>query len=512
MTLEQQLQEAGWPADDRLQPIIKHAHELIEQGRAKDFDYLNKQLKRAFPDDFASLRMREKPALISLAVRAETPEAERNLAKARSQMEELLKCPVITRGALMPDACPAGDAAAAIPVGGAIETLNAIIPAAHGGDICCSLHASFFQSELSVPELMEQVQASTRFGPGGRQPSEQILHPVLDEPVWDNPFLSGLQDKAVAHLADQGDGNHFAFLGEMEVGERALDHAPNSTIGTLFEQLKGERKWKVLVTHHGSRSLGSTVFLRGLEAAVKHTRIHARGIPDEAAWLDAESTQGRDYWEALQYLARWTKANHRCIHEGFAERIGAKIIAEAGNEHNFVWRRGERYLHGKGATPAWPDASGPRLGLIPLNLAEPILLTEGSDHERYLSFSPHGAGRNLSRRALVRRYMHKKRGFNQAKLDADLAKSTEGIEVRWYHGQPDISESPLAYKSAETIRKQIAEHALAKVVAEIRPLGSLMAGRSLRQERPMTPKEKRQIEHRKERRKVRQRDWEDWTE
>ena len=35
---------------------------------------------------------------------------------------------------------------------------------------------------------------------------------VLDKSVWSNPFLSGLEEHAAIHLADQDDGNYFAYL------------------------------------------------------------------------------------------------------------------------------------------------------------------------------------------------------------------------------------------------------------------------------------------------------------
>jgi hypothetical protein len=48
--------------------------------------------------------------------------------------------------------------------------------------------------------LLDLLQRCTRFGIGGRQPHEQIHHPVLEEKVWRNPFLAGLQSLAKAHL------------------------------------------------------------------------------------------------------------------------------------------------------------------------------------------------------------------------------------------------------------------------------------------------------------------------
>jgi tRNA-splicing ligase RtcB len=95
-----------------------------------------------------------------------------------------------------------------------------------------------------------------------------------------------------------------------------------------------------------------------------------------------------------------------------------------------------------------------------------------------------------------------------------IERSTEGIDVRWFCGQPDLSETPLAYKNAAQVKAQIGEFGLAEVVAEIRPLGCIMAGNSGRswrdREEELTPKQKRQIEHRAERRRVKQDLHDDW--
>ena len=40
----------------------------------------------------------------------------------------------------------------------------------------------------------------------------------------------------------------------------------------------------------------------------------------------------------------------------------------------------------------------------------------------------------------------------------------------------DLIESPIAYKNAEDVKRQIGEFGLAEVIAEIRPLGCIMAG------------------------------------
>jgi tRNA-splicing ligase RtcB len=148
-----------------------------------------------------------------------------------------------------------------------------------------------------------------------------------------------------------------------------------------------------------------------------------------------------------------------------------------GNEHNFVWKRGDTYLHGKGATPAWRDAEGrPLLGLIPLNMAREILLVLGADNNDYLSFCPHGAGRNLSRTAMLRPYKDAEGELDPLRVRQALAETTAGLDIRWFGGAPDLSESPLAYKDATKVKAQIARFNLATVVGEIQPQGCIMAG------------------------------------
>lgn len=67
--------------------------------------------------------------------------------------------------------------------------------------------------------MLDALMDSTRFGGGGRKKDDLVEHPVIDEPVWDNKFLNGLQNYARIHMADQGDGNHFAYIGKMQVSE-----------------------------------------------------------------------------------------------------------------------------------------------------------------------------------------------------------------------------------------------------------------------------------------------------
>ena len=57
-----------------------------------------------------------------------------------------------------------------------------------------------------------------------------------------------------------------------------------------------------------------------------------------------------------------------------------------------------------------------------------------------------------------------------------FARETEGLDIRFYSNEIDISELPSAYKSAETVREQITHFGLGEVIDEIMPYGCIMAG------------------------------------
>ena len=459
----------------RFKEALAEARRLEAEGRTDD--EIRDAVLGLFPAPV--VMPRRAAGSFAEAIAAETEEDRLNIEAVRRHMADLMRCPVLEHGAIMPDACPSGSAPGTIPVGGAVVS-RAIHPAFHSADICCSMWATVFPEGVETRPFMDALAASTRFGPGGRAPEHRIADPITDEiEATRNPFLAGLADRAKAQLCDQGDGNHFAYLGSLGVTPELLARLHAAGHGDLARAIGDRRTVDVLVTHHGSRDLGAQVYKRGIAHAVGQTQVVSPETPPHQAWIDPGSETGAHYWEALQYVARWTRRNHQLVHERTLARLGIAPLTSFGNEHNFVWKRGGLFYHGKGATPAWKDDAGnPLLGLIPLNMAAPILLTLGRDREEYASFSPHGAGRNKSRTALMRELgLHGLSGETLVQRSrAVVDRQTEGLDVRFFYDRPDVSESPLAYKSAAQVREQIERFGLADVVGLVVPKGSIMAG------------------------------------
>jgi tRNA-splicing ligase RtcB len=401
------------------------------------------------PPAAPTLSLHAADALVArMNIRAESEEEAANVAAVEAHMRVLLRTPTLVAGAVMPDACPAGSAPGTIPVGGVVAAKNAIHPGFHSSDICCSMAATYFEGG-DATALLDAGMAISHFGGGGRPEDARWTPPAAVMAAFEgNRFLRGLTGLAIAHFGTQGDGNHFFYVGRV------------ASSGHL-----------ALVTHHGSRGPGARLYKAGMEVA-EATRLRlSPETPRHNAWIVADSAEGEAYWAALQTLRAWTKASHFAIHDAIAAALGLKRVHRFWNEHNFVFRRGDVFLHAKGATPAFEgyadDTSGQTL--IPLNMAEPVLIAEGLDAENGLGFAPHGAGRNASRTATLRRHGDRP----EAEI---VAQETKGIDARFFCGAPDVTELPSAYKDAASVRAQIEAFGLARIVDRIEPIGAIMAG------------------------------------
>jgi RNA-splicing ligase RtcB len=423
-------------------------------GEAGGRDFADPAQAREYLDGFApppAMPLRASRALRWTANIEAEDEAERaNIEAVSRHMDELMRVPTVVAGAVMPDACPSDHRLGAIPVGGVAATRDAIHPGMHSADICCSMAVTIFDSGSDAGRILDAGMKLSHFGAGGRAAGGQIQPaPELLEAFERNIFLKPLINAAIEHNATQGDGNHFFYVGRVRSSGRVA-----------------------LVTHHGSRGPGGKLYAAGMTSAERFRRQASPETPAHNAWIPSETREGESYWEALQLIRAWTKGNHFAIHDLIAATLGLRADDRFWNEHNFVFRRSDGlFYHAKGATPAYADFSSDTNGLtlIPLNMAEPILITRGLDAAAGLGFSPHGAGRNFSRSAYVKQ--------NAGKSEADLiAEQAPGIDVRYFSGIPDVSELPGAYKNAASMRRQIAKFGLAKVVDQIDPIGNIMAG------------------------------------
>ena len=431
----------GWKPGSLLGSALKEASEIAIANPDFTEDEIVSAItgKKVFVDARISMSKESVPVKEALSITGY--DSKVNYDTAFNMMHELGKTPVVEELAMMPDACPASQNKADVVVGGVVGVRNAIIPSSHSADLCCSMHATWFYSNKTPEHLMDELMKSVHFGAPHKDVNLAGDHPIHDV-IYNNrgnQFLEGLMFTSMNSLGTSGDGNHFAYLGKD---------------GDMY----------VLVTHSGSRALGAKVYKRGLKVAKEMTKKLCRNVPDSCAWIPYDTKEGKEYWEALRIVEKWTKSNHEVIRDRFLTKIWSNAEKTMWNPHNFVWKRNNMFYHGKGATPAWKGTTG----LIPFNMREPILIVEGKGNE-YLDFCPHGAGRNESRTSLNKRH----KDCEKKRISAEVS---DEIDVRWYSGKEDFSELPVGYKSADHIRAEIEKFDLCDIVGEITPIGSIMGG------------------------------------
>ncbi len=382
-------------------------------------------------------------------IEAENETEIANVNAVNNTMYRLMKTPTVIGGAVMPDACPTGQSGQ-IPVGGIAVAENAIHPAMHSADICCSVMMTSF-GNIEPKQVLNAAHNITHFGGGGRQDQAFELPKEMEDRMKANYYIKSQRSITLAksHLGTQGDGNHFLYVG-------------------ISEQT-GET---IMVTHHGSRGFGANLYKQGMKAAEAFRREISPKTQKCNAWIPYSERQGKEYWEALQVVRDWTKLNHEVLHQATSQALKIDPYMRFWNEHNFVFKDGNHFYHAKGATPLddkfVPD-SHEGLRLIPLNMSEPILVVKGDTIENNLGFAPHGAGRDISRSQHVRNNAHRT-------IEEIFFQETKDLDVRFYSGNIDISELPSAYKNADRVQAQMKKFGLGDVVDRIIPYGCIMAG------------------------------------
>ena len=339
------------------------------------------------------------------------------------QLENACKLPVAVRGALMPDA----HLGYGLPIGGVLATRNAVIPYAVGVDIACRMKMSVLDLPASMLEddadrLKGAIDKETRFGIGANF-QHRREHGVMDDDWRVTAVTSKVKDKAWSQLGSSGSGNHFVEFGTFDVDNDDLDLAPG--------------QYLALLSHSGSRGAGATVAGHYSKIAMSQ---HSE-LPDELShlsWLDLDSEEGQEYWEAMELMGRYAAANHACIHRHIAEHLGAQVMLDLENHHNFAWKEehdGEAVIvHRKGATPADKGV----LGIIPGSMASATYVVRGKGHPESLNSAAHGAGRVMSRRRA-------KKMFKWSDVQKYL--DERGVTLL----SAGIDEAPMVYKDIDEV-------------------------------------------------------------
>jgi tRNA-splicing ligase RtcB len=376
--------------------------------------------------------------------------------EAVMQMEKACLLPVSVAGALMPDA----HVGYGLPVGGVLATENAVIPYAVGVDIACRMKMTVLDIpvrdlEQKQDRLTRAIEAETRFGVGASF-RDRRAHDMLDADWSVSPVTKQNKDKAWSQLGTSGSGNHLVEFGLFTAHSKIND----LEAGTYM----------ALLSHSGSRGTGAAV-------CDYYSKIAVNLIPDlpselkRLAWLSLDSQEGHEYWNAMELMGQYAAAKHACIHRHIAEHLGAQVMLDLENHHNFAWK--EKHIIGgverevimprKGATPAGTGV----LGIIPGSMATPGFVVSGKGNAESLNSASHGAGRTMSRKAANENFNWK---------DVNRLLRARGVTLI----SAGLDEVPMAYKNIREV--MAAQNDLVMVLGQFDPKLVKMAPSSERPE------------------------------
>ncbi len=340
----------------------------------------------------------------------------------------------------------------AVPIGGVVAYKDRVSPSGVGYDIGCGNKAVLLDipgSEIrgNISKIMDDVFRTISFGMG-RTNSEEVDHPLFESPAWRIEAVRPLKQMARSQLGTVGSGNHYVDL-------------------FTDEQ---DRVW--IGVHFGSRGLGHKTATWFLKAAGAKD-----GMDVEPCVIGTDTDLGSQYLEAMQLAGDYAYAGRDWVCAKVAQLLGATILEEVHNHHNFAWREthnGEDlWVVRKGATPAFPGQKG----FVGGTMGETSVILEGveNDQAKYSLYSTvHGAGRVMGRMEAAGK-IDRKTGavLRPGKVTKDMMQSwltRANVELRG----AGLDESPDCYKRLSEV---LAEHGDSiRILHTLTPVGVAMAG------------------------------------
>jgi len=340
----------------------------------------------------------------------------------------------------------------AVPIGGVVAYKNSISPSGVGFDIACGnkavlLDVSGPALRANIGKIMDEVFQTISFGIGRRN-AEQVDHPLFDGSAWKCEAAAPLKQMAREQLGTVGSGNHYVDL-------------------FTDEQ---DRVW--IGVHFGSRGLGhkiATWFLK--KAGAKD------GMDVDPCVIDANSDLGDQYIKCMHLGGEYAYAGRDWVCQKVAKILGATILEEVHNHHNFAWREThdneEYWVVRKGATPAFPGQKG----FVGGTMGETSVILEGieNDEAKHSLYSTvHGAGRVMGRME-ARGKTDRKIGqvLRPGKVTTEMMQGwlkKANVELRG----AGLDESPDCYKRLSEV---LSEHGKSiRVLHTLTPVGVAMAG------------------------------------
>src|ERR1700746_3455879 len=210
--------------------------------------------------------------------------------------------------------CADGHKGYAQPIGGVVAYKNKISLSGVGFDIACGnlailTDAKREQIAPKIEKILDDVVREISFGIG-RKSKTRVEHELFDDAAWHLKPIGDLKSIAAEQLGTVCGGNHYVDI-------------------FADEQ---DRVW--VGVHFGSRGLGHKTATHFLRAAGGKD-----GMDVPPTVVPVNSMIGSDYLTGMRLAGRYAYAGREAVARHVVREIlGAKIIEEVHNHHNFAWR------------------------------------------------------------------------------------------------------------------------------------------------------------------------------
>ncbi len=343
----------------------------------------------------------------------------------------------------------------AVPIGGVVAYEDQVSPSGVGFDIACGnkavrLDADAGEVRTNIDTIMDDIWREISFGVG-MQNKEEVEHELFDDdPAWEIKAVGQLKNLARSQLGTVGSGNHYVDL--------FVDESKRVWCGV----------------HFGSRGVGHKIATHFLRLAGGQEGMHV-----DPALLSVDSQEGQEYVAAMKLAGRYAYAGRDWVCSKVASLLGAHILEEVHNHHNFAWRENhngkDMWVVRKGATPAFPGQKG----FVGGSMGDVSVIVQGVESEeskKALYSTVHGAGRVMSRRQAAGKFRWR-RGRRIKMSEGAISRemmmkwiSKAGVVLRG----AGTDESPHCYKRLPEVLEF--HEPTIEVLHTLHPIGVAMAG------------------------------------
>ncbi len=337
----------------------------------------------------------------------------------------------------------------AVPIGGVVAYKDMISPSGVGYDIACGNKAVRLdipspEVKNNIKKIMDDIFSTLSFGVG-LENDEEVDHPLFDDPAWKIKIAAQHKELARSQLGTIGSGNHYVDI--------FLDERDRVWIGV----------------HFGSRGFGHRIATHFIQAGGGRD-----GMNVDPVVLNANSEIGQEYLQCMKLAGRYAYAGRDWVCARVARLIGAQILEEIHNHHNFAWQeehfKENLWVVRKGATPAFQGQKG----FVGGSMGDISVIIEGTESEeskKSLYSTVHGAGRMMSRTKAAGHFRRRRRvgGAITREMMTKWIKE-KGVVLRG----AGTDESPHCYKRLPEV---LAYHKdTIRILHTLHPLGVAMAG------------------------------------